>query len=144
MPVNIPLFICYSLYHGHTSSVFTALSNLHICILISYFQQQKIVCFLKFLVPFYSFGNSPLPVGGCKFWACNTFCDTGHPLIMVITEDPWHTYCRVSGSGTVTTYLNDLGLSRLEFEHQPFACVANALTHCVTAAIFFSTNLFKG
>ena len=62
---------------------------------------------------------------------------------MVISEDPWYTYCRASGSGTVTTCLNDLGLSRLEFEHQPFACVANALTHCVTAAIFFQQIFLK-
>ena len=24
--------------------------------------------------------------------ACNTYCDTGHPLIMVISEDPWHSH----------------------------------------------------
>ena len=22
--------------------------------------------------------------------ACHTYCDTGHPFIMVISEDPWH------------------------------------------------------
>ena len=24
--------------------------------------------------------------------ACHTYCDTGHPFIMVITEDPWHSH----------------------------------------------------
>ena len=24
--------------------------------------------------------------------ACSTCCDTGHPFIMVISEDPWHSY----------------------------------------------------
>ena len=47
-----------------------------------------------------------LPVKGFKFWpllaalmatehfegslACHTYCDTGHPFIMVIDEDPWN------------------------------------------------------
>ena len=25
-------------------------------------------------------------------WACHTNCDTGHPFIMVIAEDPWHSH----------------------------------------------------
>ena len=24
--------------------------------------------------------------------ACHTFCDTGHPFIVVISEDPWHSH----------------------------------------------------
>ena len=24
--------------------------------------------------------------------ACHTYCDTGHPFIMVISEDPWHSH----------------------------------------------------
>ena len=51
--------------------------------------------------------TSPLPVKGCTFWpknyarhswplscegslACQTHWDTGHPFVMVISEDPWH------------------------------------------------------
>ena len=50
--------------------------------------------------------TSPLPVKGCTFWflrhsrpfssegylACHTLCDTGDPIIMVISEDPWHSH----------------------------------------------------
>ena len=31
-----------------------------------------------------------------------------------------HTYCRVFGTGAVSTCIYDLGLSRLEFEHPTF------------------------
>ena len=32
------------------------------------------------------------PLSSEGFLACNTFCDTGHPFIMVILEDPWHAH----------------------------------------------------
>ena len=97
--------------------------------------------------------KSPLPVKGCKFWpmplssegslACHTYFNTGHPFIMVISEDPWHShlYCQTFSSGAFTTYFYDLSLSRLEFEHQPFACGANTLTDCATAAVACIRNL---
>ena len=52
---------------------------------------------------------------------CHTYCETGHPFIMVISEDPWHSHvwqwsCCRSGSNT-----------------KPSACGANALTRCATA-----------
>ena len=28
--------------------------------------------------------------------ACHTYCDTGHPFIMVISEDPWHSHLLLS------------------------------------------------
>ena len=28
--------------------------------------------------------------------ACHTFCDTGHPFIMIISEDPWHSQLYVA------------------------------------------------
>ena len=43
---------------------------------------------------------------------CHTYCDTGHPFIMVIFEDPWH--------------------SHLTSNTQPSAYGANALIHCAT------------
>ena len=45
----------------------------------------------------------------------------GASVYMVISEDPWHSYLlpRLS-SGAVTTCFNDLGLSRLGFEHPTF------------------------
>ena len=46
--------------------------------------------------------TSPLPVKGYKFWpwplisegslACHTYCDTRRPLIIVISEDPFHSH----------------------------------------------------
>ena len=48
--------------------------------------------------------------------ACHTYSDTGHPFIMVICEDPWHSHLLPS-SGAVTSCFYDLGLSRLVFEH---------------------------
>ena len=49
--------------------------------------------------------------------ACHTYCNTGHPFIMVNSEVPWHTFCRVFRSGALTTCLYDLGLSRLGFDY---------------------------
>ena len=55
--------------------------------------------------------TSPLPVKGCKCWlmfgtydhwaervflACHTYFDTGHPFIMFISEDPWHSHLLLS------------------------------------------------
>ena len=51
-----------------------------------------------------------------SFLAWHTYCDTGHPFIMVIFEDPWQShYCRAFGSGVVTTCFYDLGLLLLGF-----------------------------
>ena len=41
--------------------------------------------------------------------ARHTYCDIGHPFIMVISKDLWQgTCCRVLGSGAVTTCFNDM------------------------------------
>ena len=48
--------------------------------------------------------------------AKHTYCDTGHPLIMVISEDPWHSHLLPS----CHFMFYDLGLSRLGFEHPNF------------------------
>ena len=56
----------------------------------------------------------PLSIGGS--FACHTYRDKGHPLIMVISEDPWHSiYCRAFSSVAVTTCSYDLCLWRLGF-----------------------------
>ena len=55
------------------------------------------------------------------FLACRTYCDTGHPFIMVISYDPWHlTCCRAFSSVAVTTCFKDSGVSRPGFEHPTF------------------------
>ena len=75
---------------------------LHVCSI-------SCVCF-EFFVPlenFHSFGEVTIAVEGLQiltfarhFWplssegssAFHTYCDTGHPFIMVISEDPWHSH----------------------------------------------------
>ena len=65
--------------------------------------------------------------------ACHNYCDTGHPFIMVISKDPWHSHLLPSVcSWAVTTCFYDLGLSRLGFEHQAFRL---SQPHCATAAV---------
>ena len=84
--------------------------------------------------------------GGFFFTACHTYCETGHwPFTMVISYDPWYLhivtwlkYCRYGvklypHNQSVTpiaellevelllpVFTNDLGLSRLWFEHSTF------------------------
>ena len=54
----------------------------------------------------------------CSF-ACHTYCDMGHPFIMISDT---YTYCRAFGFGSVsvTTRFNDLSLLQLGFEHPTF------------------------
>ena len=73
------------------------------------------VCLFRFFVPLENFfthmETSPFPVKGCNFWpmlgthghwaarfflACHSHCDTGHPFIMPVSEDPWHSYLLTS------------------------------------------------
>ena len=50
--------------------------------------------------------------------ACHTCCATGLSLIMVISEDPWHSHLLPSVQQWSCHYLfYDIGLSRLGFEH---------------------------
>ena len=37
-----------------------------------------------------TYARSTWPLSSEVSLACNTYCDTGHPFIMVISEDPWH------------------------------------------------------
>ena len=64
--------------------------------------------------------SAPMAMGSEGSLACHTSCDTGHPFKMVISEDPWHTYCRAFSGVAVTTCFYDLGLLRLGFEHPTF------------------------
>ena len=50
-------------------------------------------------------------------FSCHTYNNTGHPFIIVISEDPWPSHLIPSGyQWTVPTCLYDLGLSWLGFE----------------------------
>ena len=55
--------------------------------------------------------------------ACHTYCNTGHPFIIVIFKDSWPSHLLPSvyfSNGVVTTSFYDLGLSQLGFEHLTF------------------------
>ena len=87
------------------------------------------VCLLRcFFCPtpelFTHMETSPLPVKGCKFWTWAVRVlkrDTGHPFIMVISEDPWHSHLLPSVWKWSCRYLFlRLSLSRLGFEHPTF------------------------
>ena len=47
---------------------------------------------LQILTHAYAWHSWPLSSEGSL--ACHNFCDTGHPFIMVISEDPWHSIDR--------------------------------------------------
>ena len=47
----------------------------------------QILTHARYLWPFSSEGSL----------TCHTYCDTGHPSIMVISEDPWHSHLLPSG-----------------------------------------------
>ena len=53
-------------------------------------------------------------------WACHTYCDTGHPFIMVISEDPLHSHLLPGVLQLSCHYLLLRLLSRLGFEHTTF------------------------
>ena len=72
---------------------------------------------LKFL----TYAGHSLPLSSEGSLACHTYCDTGHPFIMVISEDPRHSHLLPSVWQWICHYLfYDLCLSRLEFEHPTF------------------------
>ena len=64
----------------------------------------------------------PLSSEGCL--ACHTYCDTRHPFIMVISQDPRHSNLLASvwqwSCWHVNTCFKDLSLSQLWFEHPTF------------------------
>ena len=61
----------------------------------------------------------PLSSEGSLTW--NTYCDTWHSHIIVISEDrDTQTFCRASCSGAGISCFNDLGVSGLGFEHPIF------------------------
>ena len=69
---------------------------------------SQILTYARYLRPLSSKGSL----------ACHTNCDTGHSYIMVISEDLWQSHLLPSvGSEAVTACYNELGLSRLGFEH---------------------------
>ena len=83
---------------------------------------------------FHSCGDVTFPVKGYKFWTYtqhswplssegsltnHTYCDTSQPFIMVIPEDPWHSYL-------LPSLWKVLKNSRPGIEPWPLACKTNA------------------
>ena len=91
-----------------------------------------------------------MPVKGCKFWpmlgtyghegslACQTYCDTGHPFMIIISEDPWQWHLMPSFWQWRCLYMFER-LLRLAFDHPTFRLRANAQTHCAIAAAPMNT-----
>ena len=71
------------------------------------------------------------PLNSVCSLTCHTLCDTDQPFIMDISETrDNHICCWSLGSGAVTIYLNDVGLSRTFY-------------HYATAAVIFICSLRK-
>ena len=65
-----------------------------------------------------TYGRHSWPFSSEGSLACHTYCDTEHPFIMVISEDPWDSH--LMPSVLQWSCLNDLRLSRLGFVHPTF------------------------
>ena len=74
----------------------------------------KLLTYARYFWPFNSEGSL----------ACHVYCDTEHPFLMVLSEDPWHSHPLPSVwqfcKWAAITCFNDLGLSQLGFEHATF------------------------
>ena len=72
-------------------------------------------------IQMFTYARHSWPLSSEGSLSYHTYCDTGHPFIMVISEDrDTHTYCRAFSSGAVTTRFYNLGLWRLGFVHPTF------------------------
>ena len=45
----------------------------------------------RWRVQILTYARHSWPLSSDGFLACYIYCDTGHPFIMVISKDPWHT-----------------------------------------------------
>ena len=62
--------------------------------------------------------KAPMAIEQWEFFRCHIYCDTGHPFIMVISEDPWHSrLLRAFGSGDVTICFYEWGNRTLYLPH---------------------------
>ena len=75
------------------------LNNPLLCLVVWVFRPIR-----EFFIPM---ETSPLPVKGCKVWPlfgthdhwavrvvwrATSYCDTEHPFLLVISDDPWHSH----------------------------------------------------
>ena len=68
------------------------------------------------------------------FLVCHVYCDTGHPVAMVISEDPWHSHLSASVWQCSCHYLFLRLRSVAAGIRTPNLSLADALTHCATSA----------
>ena len=98
---------------------------------------MSVICFCLFFSVLHltRMETSPLPVKGYKF---RPILGTNCPWVVSVAQANrlyWqsprthdtHNFCQTFGSGALTTYFNDLGLSRPGTELRSSACEASAL-----------------
>lgn len=91
-----------------------------------------------------------LLVKGCEFWPMlDTYGHWALSVLKLVSPTVWgpvtYTYCRAFHSGAVITWFYDLGLLRLEFEHQTFR-MQSRLRHrrdWIDVDNMFSTNWYN-
>ena len=126
--------------------------------------QKKIdiVCLLSHLRIFHSYGDVTITGEGLQMLSyardsrplstegslsCHTNCDTGHPFIMVISEDPWYTLnSKPLAVELSLPYFNNLGVLRLGIEHPTFLLRterSNRLRHRGPAVYYISKGKTK-
>ena len=100
---------------------------------------------------FHSYGDVTITGEGLQIWtyarhswplssvgslACHTYCDTKHPFIMVISEDPWHSHLVQSLAVELSLPICTTKICHgLDSNTQPSTCRDNPLTHCATATV---------
>lgn len=76
------------------------------------FSEHSVSDRLLKVIRYWNWNKGFLPLGPFVF---HTYFVTEYPLIMIILDDPWHSYCRVFDRVGVTTCSNDLGIPWLGF-----------------------------
>ena len=71
-----------------------------------------------------TFGRHPWSLNTEGSLACHTYCDTGHPFIMIISEDPWHSHLLPSNIDIATLYNCHVPVRKVDFEEVPYRYIA--------------------
>ena len=124
----LPVFILSQLRFEHPTLEYF----LFVCLFGCVHPTRKIFTHIE-TSPFLTYARHSWPLSSEGSLACHTYCDTGHPLIMVISEEHC-TCCREFGSGAVTTCFYNYTCRGLDTNTQPSTCEENTLTDCATAA----------
>ena len=80
-PLSLIVCLCFGGFSSH-SQIFHSYGDVTIA-----GEGRQILTYDRHSLPLRSWGSL----------ACHTYCDTGHPYIIDISEDPWYlTYCRLT------------------------------------------------